>query len=326
MTDTSLWSNYLISYNYIFQISLLVLLITIALWGILITYGDGLNQANMALSQDKNSEASLYFGISPLLLKSANTNKYTIEFQLYNTADGTRYSNATYHISIVKSNYSLGKDQKVVDGTFITRNGFLTININNSDDRGPANTVTHSHIHHTNYNDNVNLTIPFRLESGQYRIHSLVDVLHERPLFFDTVWQEGEIKSKNFTFQDHGYNITAISYYDKVKNLLFNPFNKTFSWEMPFEYNRTRVDDGGVRVHEELIIPKILIRTLNSSSFDMTMNDQHFDEALFSIDPYTLKDKTIVHYVPKVNALFEISNSNGTLEANKIVQFNLALK
>src|SRR5207249_1929270 len=104
MTDTSLWSNYLISYNYIFQISLLVLLITITFWGILITYGDGLNKANMALSQDKNSEASLYFGISPLLLKSANTNKYTIEFQLYNTADGTRYSNATYHISIVKSN------------------------------------------------------------------------------------------------------------------------------------------------------------------------------------------------------------------------------
>ena len=69
-----------------------------------------------------------------------------------------------------------------------------------------------------------------------------------------------------------------------------------------------------------------MIKALNGKGFDMTMNGQHFDEALFYVDPYTLKNNTIVHYVPKDNALFEISNSNGTLEAKKIVQFNLALK
>jgi hypothetical protein len=256
----------------------------------------------MVRSQDKNNEAALFFRISPLLLKSDNTNRYTIEFQLYNTADGTRYSNATYHISIVKRNYTLGKDQKVLDGTFLTRNGFLIININNINDLSLSKKVTQSYIYHTNNNDNVNLTIPFRLESGQYRIHSLVDVPHEQPLFFDTLWQEGEIKSKNFTVQNHGYNITAISYDDNVRSLQFNHLNKTFTWVMPFEYNRTRVNEGRVRVHEELIIPNKLIKTLN------------------------VKDKTIVHYVPKDNALFEISNSKGTLEDNKIVQFNLALK
>lgn len=280
----------------------------------------------MVRSQDRNNKAALYFGVAPLLLKNGSANKYTIEFQLYDTVNRTLYPNTTYHISIAKHDYSLGKDQNVLDGTFITRNGFLTININTTVTRSSENKVPHQSILRTNNNDYVNLTIPFRLESGQYRIHTLAYIPNEQPLFFDTVWQEGEIKSKNFTLQNHGYNITAISYYDKVKNLLFNPSNETFSWEMPFEYNRTRVDDGKVRVHEELIIPKTLIKTLNDSSFDMTMNGQHFYEALFSVDPYTLKDKTIIHYVPKDNALFEISNSNGTLEANKIVQFYLALK
>jgi len=280
----------------------------------------------MVRSQNENNEAALFFGISPLLLKSDNTNKYTIEFQLYNVANQTLYSNATYHISIVKRNYSLGKDQEVLDGTFITRNGFLILNINNSNTRSLQKAVSYPLIFRTNNNDNVNLTIPFRLESGQYRIRSIVDIPHEQHLSFNTIWQEGEIKSKNFTLQDQKYNITAISYYDKVINLVFNLLNKTFTWEMPFEYNRTRVDDGRVRVHQELIVPDRLIKALNGSGFNIGMNGQHFDEAIFSVDPYTLKNKTIVHYVPKDNALFEISNSNGTLEANKIVRFSITIK
>lgn len=280
----------------------------------------------MVRSQNENNQAALFFGISPLLLKSDNTNKYTIEFQLYNVANQTLYSNATYHIFIVKRNYSLGKDQRVLDGTFITRNGFLILNINNSNTRSMQQVVSYPPIFRTNNNDNVNLTIPFRLESGQYRIRSIVDIPHERHLFFNMIWQEGDIKSKNFTLQDQKYNITAISYYDNVINLVFNSRNKTFAWEMPFEYNRTRVDDGTVRVHQELIVPDRLIKALNGSGFNITMNGQHFDEAIFSVDPYTLKNKTIVHYVPKDNALFEISNSNGTLEANKIVRFSLTIK
>jgi len=308
-------------------LKLIIIFIVIeSTYNISVIHGDGLNQANMVRSQNENNEAALFFGISPLLLKPDNTNKYTIEFQLYNVANQTLYSNATYHISIVKRNYSLGKDQEVLDGTFITRNGFLILNINNSNTRSLQKAVSYPLIFRTNNNDNVNLTIPFRLESGQYRIRSIVDIPHEQHLSFNTIWQEGEIKSKNFTLQDQKYNITAISYYDKVINLVFNLCNKTFTWEMPFEYNRTRVDDGRVRVHQELIVPDALIKALNGSGFNITLNGLHFDEAIFSVDPYTLKNKTIVHYVPKDNALFEISNSNGTLEANKIVRFSITIK
>ena len=320
-----LFSDHGLSIDTILKLIMIFIVIQ-STYNISVIHGDGLSQANMVRSQNENNEAALFFGISPLLLKSDNTNKYTIEFQLYNVANQTLYSNATYHISIVKRNYSLGKDQEVLDGTFITRNGFLILNINNSNTRSLQKAVSYPLIFRTNNNDNVNLTIPFRLESGQYRIRSIVDIPHEQHLSFNTIWQEGEIKSKNFTLQDQKYNITAISYYDKVKNLVFNPRNKTFTWEMPFEYNRTRVDDGRVRVHQELIVPDRLIKALNGSGFNITMNGQRFDEAIFSVDPYTLKNKTIVHYVPKDNALFEISNSNGTLEANKIVRFSITIK
>ena len=56
------------------------------------------------------------------------------------------------------------------------------------------------------------------------------------------------------------------------------------------------------------------------------MNDHHFDESLFVVDPYTIQDKTIIHYVPKDNALFEISNNSGSQRSNWLMKFVLYLR
>jgi hypothetical protein len=221
--------------------------------------------------------------------------------------------------------------RSVFDGTFLTKGGFLTLNITNADKNNDSKILGRQGsifplIFRTDNNDRVNLTIPFQLQSGQYHIRTLVKVPNHTPLSFDTIWQVGEIKSMNLPLGQHLNNITAISYYDKVNNFLFVPNNRTFTWEVPFEYNLSRIDEGKVKVHEELIIPDYFFDSLNATGFNITMNNQHFDESLFSVDPYTIQNKTIFHYVPKDNALFEISNNNGTQRSDWLMKSVLHLK
>jgi hypothetical protein len=293
-------------------------------------YGNGLTQANMIRSQDKNNQATLFVGISPLLLKNGTIDNFMIKFELYNIGSKSRYSNATYQISIVKNDYSShSKDRGVFNGTFVTKNGFLTLNINNTDINNESATSrkqSNSVVFHTDTNGQLNLTIPFQLQSGQYQIRSLVTIPKLQQLSFDTIWHVGEIESKGFTFNRNISNVTAVSYHDRINDFSFDPNNRSFAWEVPFEYNLSRIDEGKVKVHEELIIPTYFLESLNATSFNMTMNDHHFDESLFVVDPYTIQDKTIFHYVPKDNALFEIANNNGSQRSNWLMKFVLYLR
>jgi hypothetical protein len=172
----------------------------------------------------------------------------------------------------------------------------------------------------------VNLTIPFQIQSGQYHVRTLITLPTQQQLSFDIVCNVGEIKSKVFTFNRHTSNITAISYHDRIDDFSFDPKNRTFTWQVPFEYNLSRIDEGEVTVHEEVIIPNYFLESLNATGFDMTMNDKRFEESLLVVDPYTIQDKTIIHYVPKDNALFEISNNSGPQRTNWLMKFVLYLR
>jgi hypothetical protein len=56
----------------------------------------------------------------------------------------------------------------------------------------------------------------------------------------------------------------------------------------------------------------------------MTMNDDYFNSSYFYVDPYSLRNKTIIHYVPNTNTLFDISNNNSAIY-NRIMRFVLFL-
>jgi hypothetical protein len=293
--------------------------------------GDGLTHANMVASQDNNKKATLFVGISPLLLNNGIVDDFIIRFELYNIANQSRYPNATYHISIVKNEYAPNeKDRSILDGTFITRNGFLTLYINNSAKNEQSVSQkegsTFPLICHTDKNDRVNLKLPFQLQSGQYHIRSIVTTTRDPSLSFDLVLQVGAINNKTLTFGQHMINVSTISYYDKIVDFSIDIAKRTFMWGVPFEYNSTRIDDGKVRVHEEVIIPNVLLKSMNASGFTITMNNRHFDESLFIVDPFTNETETIIHYVPKDNSLFEISNNNGTERDNWLMKFVIFVK
>jgi hypothetical protein len=172
----------------------------------------------------------------------------------------------------------------------------------------------------------MNLKLPFQLQSGQYHIRSIVTTTRDPLLSFDLILQVGAINNKTLTFGRHMINVTAISYYDKIVDFSIDIAKRTFMWGVPFEYNSTRIDDGKVSVHEEVIIPNVLLKSMNASGFNMTMNNRHFDESLFIVDPFTNENETIIHYVPKDNSLFEISNNNGTERDNWLMKFVIFVK
>jgi hypothetical protein len=121
-------------------------------------------------------------------------------------------------------------------------------------------------------------------------------------------------------------NLTLISYYDKINNLTFDPVNRTIGWEMPFDYNTSRIDQGKVSVHEEVIIPNKLLEFMNVSKFNMTVNDKKDKSALFNVDNYSIFNKTVVHYVPDQNTLFDMSRNYQADKSNLSMKFVLYLK
>jgi hypothetical protein len=127
---------------------------------------------------------------------------------LYSIANQSRYPNATYHVSIVKNEYAPNeKDRSILDATFVTRNGFLTLYINNSEKNeqlvSQKEGSTFPLIFHTDKNDRVNLTLPFQLQSGQYHIRSIVTTTSDPSLSFDLVLQVGVINNKTLTLGHH---------------------------------------------------------------------------------------------------------------------------
>ena len=107
-------------------------------------------------------------------------------------------------------------------------------------------------------------------------------------------------------------NITAVSYYNKINDFIFDRNKRTISWKIPFDYNVTKIDEGKVSVHEEVIIPNSFLELMHIKKFNMTMNDNYFNSCLFKVDPYN------------TNTLSDISHNSSNLN-NRIMKFVLFL-
>ena len=292
-------------------------------------YANGFTKSNMACSGYENYKASLCVGILPTLLKGGSADSFSIKFELADYANkGGIFPNATYDISIIKKEYDTKlKDAAILSGTFNTRNGIWILYNNASGKQELAQAGKGWHLPESspsNRADSINLTLPFKLKSGQYEVKSVVHVLKRQPLYFDSLLKVGDIESKDFLYSNKMNKITIISYYDKVSDFIFDANKRTISLKIPFDYNATRIDEGKVSVHEEVIIPNSFLELINTKNFSMTMDDNYFNSSLFKVDPYTYQDRTIIHYVPDTNTLFDISHNSSNVE-NRILKFVLFL-
>jgi hypothetical protein len=291
-------------------------------------YANGFSKSSMVCSGFEKYKASFCLGIKPLILKGALADNFSIRLELYDySSNNPVFANATFVVSVTKNEYdSTLKDMPFFSGIFNTRNGRFTININNSDKEKiiPSGETILTGLNPGVRTDLVNLTLPLELTSGQYRFQTTAYVNNREPLYFDSDVQVGDIESKDIVLNKTVNNITIISYYDKITDLDFNANKRSITWQMPFEYNSSKIDMKKVNVHQEIVVPNSFLNLTHTGNFNMTMNDRYFNSSYFYVDPYSLRNKTIIHYVPNTNTLFDMSYNDSTIY-NHIMKFVLFL-
>ena len=66
---------------------------------------------------------------------------------------------------------------------------------------------------------------------------------------FDTWLSIADQINKHLVYNGTNYNVTVISYYDKLKNMRFLPNDRIFTWEIPFDWNISRIINQNIIVH-----------------------------------------------------------------------------
>lgn len=125
---------------------------------------------------------------------------------------------------------------------------------------------------------------------------------------FDSYLSIGDVHSINLTYGNKDYNSTLISYYDKVQNFTFEPENLKLRWEMPFDWNVSRMRENNIFVHEEISIPKP--SPFANQSHSGEVNGIPLPAKMLMIDP-TNSTKDVIHFmIPKDGIISLAENVN----------------
>jgi hypothetical protein len=107
------------------------------------------------------------------------------------------------------------------------------------------------------------------------------------------------------------------SYYDKISN--FNYSNKTITFEMPFTWKQTYVDQIPV-LHIEVQFPKT-IQELQTNSYRGTLNGEELEAQAIVIDDYSSEQNRIVHFIINNPILSRVAE---TITDSNVAVFALA--
>jgi hypothetical protein len=160
------------------------------------------------------------------------------------------------------------------------------------------------------------------LEGGLYHFQiTIFGIDNDRNIFipenapkFDSYLSIGDVYRNIWNYQNHNYNTTLISYYDKINNKInFDPAKKSFSWSMPFNWNLTRLKQQPIFVHEEMRLPKSWKGFGDSTRFNATVNGQPLSGRSLAIDPFSFPSAMVVHYLVNKNDVLKIAEQ----EANQ---------
>lgn len=298
-------------------------------------YSDGLSQENLPPATVGNRKASLFIKVSPPILTTETKGNAFIQVRLFDANNNQTIQHVTYEITITKGISSSGGEKPLLRDFFHAHNGLLTLKIEPSNsplqifgDRDPFQNAWVSDPGGT-----VNIKGPILLEGGLYHFQvSIFGIDNDRNIFvpenapkFDSYLSVGDVYRYNVAYQNHNYNTTLISYYDKVKGFKFDPENIVFSWSMPFDWNLSRIKQQNIFVHEEFKVPKAWKGLGDSRSFNATVNGNEISGRSLAIDPFSSKNALIVHYLLNKNEIVNLAeeiqktqtvNSSGTRGSN----------
>jgi len=291
-------------------------------------YADGLTQENLPPATVGNRKASLFVKVSPPILTTDTKGNTYLQMRLFDANTNETIQHVTYDITVTKGTAQAAPGTKpILRDFFHAHNGLLTLKIEPINTTGGQVTINGERDPFQNAwvadpGGSINLRGPVLNAGGLYHIHiEIFGIDNDRNLFipdqapkFDSYLSVGDVFRNNIADPSNGhkYNTTLISYYDRVHNFKFDPNTKNITWQMPFDWNLSRIQKQNIFVHEELRLPKSWKNFVGSGfagSFNATVNGIPITGRSLAIDPFSYPNALVLHYLINKDDIIKIAEA-----------------
>jgi hypothetical protein len=296
-------------------------------------YADGGDRKEITASL-QGREARMLVQLSPPILTNEATNRDAFFFfRLFDPATNQTFKYLSLFLFISKDNKEL-----IAPDLYVSPQGPIKLQI----ERAPGDTVIYGD--KDPYNGGweadpagiIKVKGPILQEGGLYHIHvEIFGIDNPYTIFkpedipkFDVYLSLGDIYHKAIANGSSSYNMTVVSYYDKVEDLSYDQNKKTLTWSMPFNYNLTRImNESDIFVHEEVRIPWNFTDLLSSSgqhSFAGAAERMTIPTRFVLIDPYSSPNELIVHLLISKENVIKIAQHDPQINKAGTMTFTLS--
>jgi hypothetical protein len=251
-------------------------------------FADGLTQEQLSASLG-NRKADLLIKMNPPVVTTETLGqgqKPTVEFRLFDSNTNQSFSHVTYYIILEKD----GK--RLLSEILHDHTGDLKIQVNPNTTTSKAanitttNTTTIPTVVVTGGEQDPLLGIPSGTQTnpiiasgpifvrgGLYHFIVRIQTVdsdytllpyNQEPIY-DSWLSIGNTENRQISIGSQQIPIKIISYYDKLSNFGFDNKNMQMKFDMPFNWNASRINNTSIFVHEEVTVPKANIFTAKGS-------------------------------------------------------------
>ena len=288
---------------------------------------DGLFEENLPPASVGDREASLYTKISPQILTSDSKKNAFFELRLFDAKTDETIQHVSYFITVEKDGKLLMRD------LFHSHQGSLKLKINPSNSKtvevfGSTEPFLGGWVSETG---DITISGPLLLEGGLYHFSiEIFGIDYDKNIFkpenaprFDSWLSVGDVYRDDLIDKGKKYNVTVISYYDRIQDFKYNPDESNMSWIMPFNWDLERIQKNNIFVHEEIKLPKTFTKFSEANSFKALVNGNPLVGRSIALDPFTEEKNFIVHLLLNKADIIKIAQKlNNTND--KIMTFNLS--
>jgi hypothetical protein len=267
---------------------------------------------------------SLYVEFKPSMTNSNINEKKSLVFKLVDIDKNITYIPDFYNITILKNELN---DQNVTEnvflnGSFISKNGTLILefdsneekNVKNDNHFGISRDLNQQQAISANENGIIHID-RLKLDSGMYRLKINIalsnhtDLNKNVILKFDSNLSLGNIVE--FVIDNNqDKKLTILSFNDKIVNYNYDQHSRKISFEIPFKYNMTRIEEGFIYIHMEIKIPETFNELFNAKEYLSTINNIDHDKissTSVSVDRFSNSSNVMVHFILDSNSLFKLT-------------------
>lgn len=195
-------------------------------------FADGFSTEIIPGASLGNRNPALFVQVNPPVLTSESAQDTFMRFRFFDLNTNQTIAHTSYHLTVTKDDKLLLLDQ------FHSHTGLLTIKVQpNSSQEVTVYGDQDISIPETWIADPsgvMSIRGPLLLESGLYHFHVVITGIdNDKYLFvsgteptFDSWLSVGDVFHENLAFNGQPYNVTLISYYDKIRDFKFDPSAK----------------------------------------------------------------------------------------------------